>query len=114
MNSPAVHDAQDSPNRQDAESATWRPGAAMTVEHAAALWADVRSHVANGAAGAAMEIDLSAVERLDTAGCQVLLACREEARARGAAWRLTGCGPQAVEVMRLLGCDGVLMEEMER
>src|SRR5690348_15425507 len=114
MDPETVHDAQDSPIRQDAESSTWRPGAAMTVEHAAALWTDVRSHVANGAADAAMQIDLSAVERLDTAGCQVLLACREDARARGAAWRLTGCGPQTIEVMRLLGCDGVLMEEMER
>lgn len=91
----------------------WRPSGAMTIEHAAALWAEARSHGAD-AADAAMHVDLSAVERLDTAGCQVLLACREDARARGAAWRLTGCGPQAIEVMRLLGCDGVLMEEMER
>jgi anti-anti-sigma regulatory factor len=88
-------------------STEWRPTGAMTIEHAAASWADARSHVA-------MHVDLSAVERLDTAGCQVLLACREEARRRGAAWRLSGCGPQAIEVMRLLGCDGILMEETER
>jgi anti-anti-sigma regulatory factor len=85
-------------------STDWRPGAAMTIEHAAALWAEAQSHFAHAGNGTAMHIDLSAVERLDTAGCQMLLACREDARRRGAAWRLSGCGPEAIEVMRLLGC----------
>jgi anti-anti-sigma regulatory factor len=102
----------------------WRPSGAMTIEHAATLWADAASHLANASdvgAGAmrVMHVDLSAVERLDTAGCQILLACREEARRRTFGWRLTGCTPHAVDVMRLLGCDGILgattdSEETER
>jgi anti-anti-sigma regulatory factor len=99
-------------------STGWRPDGAMTIEHAAALWADARAHLANSGGGngdgGTMHVDLSAVERLDTAGCQVLLACREDARRRGAAWRLTGCGPQALEVIRLLGSDGILTEETDR
>ena len=77
----------------------------MTIEHAAALWTDARSHFADGGA---MHVDLSMVERLDTAGCQLLLACREDARRRALSWQLTGCTAQALEVMRLLGCDDVL------
>jgi ABC-type transporter Mla MlaB component len=103
----------------------WRPSGAMTIEHAAALWAEARSHLANigcgggasagagAGAGAGMHVDLSAVERLDTAGCQVLLACREDTSRRGAAWRLTGCGPQAIEVMGLLGCAALLDADTE-
>ena len=96
-------------------SIEWRPDGAMTIEHAAALWADVRAHLANSDTGsdagaeagsvAALHVDLSAVDRFDTAGCQVLLACREEARRRGAAWRLTGCGSHVIDAMRLLGCE---------
>jgi anti-anti-sigma regulatory factor len=89
-------------------STEWRPTGAMTIEHAAALWAGAASHLASDLTGGVMHVDLSSVERLDTAGCQILLACREDARRRGLDWRLTGCTGQALEVLRLLGCDGIL------
>ena len=100
--------------------AEWRPTGAMTIEHAAALWKDAASQLASAsdlAVGVSdiaadvrlvMHVDLASIERLDTAGCQILLACREDARRRDLGWRLTGCTPQALEVMRLLCCDGVL------
>jgi anti-anti-sigma regulatory factor len=105
MDASTVHDAPDSRIGPEVALPAWRPAAAMTIQHASTLWTDARSHFADGGS---MHIDLSAVERLDTAGCQLLLACREDARRRSLGWRLTGCAPQALEVMRLLGCVDML------
>lgn len=105
-------------------SLEWRPDGAMTVEHAAALWAAAGSHLASDPAACetqaetqdetqhvtrgVMHVDLSSIERLDTAGCQILIACREDATRRALDWRLTGCTAQTLDVLRLLGCDGIL------
>lgn len=97
-------------------SIEWRPDGAMTIEHAAALWAAAASHLASDPDAGEMQdetrgvmhVDLSSIERLDTAGCQILIACREDAKRRALDWRLTGCTEQTREVLRLLGCDGIL------
>jgi anti-anti-sigma regulatory factor len=100
MNSPTVRDAPDSTTQ-------WRPGGSLTIDRAAALWAEAQTHLASNGSGT-IYVDLSAIERVDTAGCQILLACREDARRRGLGWTLDGCGMQIVEVMQLLGCVDVL------
>ena len=54
------------------------------------------------------EADLSQVERLDAAGCQVLLWARRDAERRGATWRISGCSEPAAAAIRLLGCGRAL------
>jgi len=52
-------------------------------------------------AGATLELDLSDVSELDTAGVQLLLLAEREARARGGALRLVAASPAADEVLAL-------------
>jgi anti-anti-sigma factor len=60
------------------------------------------------AAAGALEIDLAAVTALDTAGVQLLLAARREARARTCELTFANPSPAVVEVLDLLGLRGGL------
>lgn len=51
--------------------------------------------------GATLELDLSGVAELDSAGVQLLLLAEREARARGGALRLTALSAAAEEVLAL-------------
>lgn len=53
-------------------------------------------------AGAGLEIDLSAVTELDTAGLQLLMLAKQEARALQRELRLVGHSPAVLEVFELL------------
>ena len=53
-------------------------------------------------AGAGLEIDLSAVTELDTAGLRLLMLAKQEARALHRELRLVGHSPAVLEVFELL------------
>ena len=55
-----------------------------------------------GAAEAGLEIDLSAVTELDTAGLQLLMLAKQQARALQRELRLVGHSPAVLEVFELL------------
>lgn len=76
----------------------WRPHGALTIEDVAAAWPEARA----AATGDAL-VDLSALERIDTAGVQLLLALRRQVESRGGTWRLVGCAPRTLELIQTLG-----------
>jgi anti-anti-sigma factor len=53
--------------------------------------------------GAALELDLSEVSELDSAGVQLLLLAEREARAQGGTLRLAAASAPVGEVLALLG-----------
>jgi anti-anti-sigma regulatory factor len=79
----------------------WRPAGRLTIEQAAQAHAGAAGALARGVA----HVDLSDVERIDTAGCQVLLKMAGDARAGGLAWQLSGAGPGVLDTIRRLGCE---------
>lgn len=57
--------------------------------------------------GPVLQLNLSAVEELDTAGVQLLVWLKQEARRRGRTLVLTGHSPAVVEVFDLLQVAGL-------
>lgn len=58
-----------------------------------------------------LEIDLSEVTEMDSAGLQLLLLARREAAQRQIGLQISGCGPAVMEVLELCGltahlCNG--------
>jgi anti-anti-sigma regulatory factor len=80
---------------------SWQPAGRLTIEGAAQAHADAAAALGRGVA----RVDLSAVERIDTAGCQVLLKMAGDARAQGLDWQLSGGAPDVLETIQRLGCD---------
>ncbi len=75
----------------------------LTIYHAA----EARTRLGEElAADPALEVDLSGVEELDTAGAQVLLWLKREARARGGAVPFTHHSPAVLEVLDQLNLAG--------
>ncbi len=75
----------------------------LTIYHAA----EARTRLGEElAADPALEVDLSGVEELDTAGAQVLLWLKREARARGGAVPFTRHSPAVLEVLDQLNLAG--------
>lgn len=58
--------------------------------------------------GADIEIDLSNVTALDTAGVQIMLMLRRLAHSKGVAFRLVSPSPAAVEVLELCGLRSLI------
>lgn len=85
----------------------WRPEGLLTIEQAAAANADAAAALARGIA----RVDLAAVERIDTAGCQILLKMAHEARGQGLGWEMTGVSPTVLDTLRRLGCDAPLSSD---
>jgi anti-anti-sigma factor len=56
----------------------------------------------------ALEIDLSKVTELDSAGVQVMLLAQRTAAAKGASLRFVAHSPPVVQVLRLLGLGATL------
>jgi anti-anti-sigma factor len=59
--------------------------------------------LAESADQAVLQIDLSGVSEVDTAGMQLLMAARQQAQAQQKDVRLVGQGPAVTEVIELLG-----------
>lgn len=71
----------------------------MTIYRAAELKAEVLAAVRPKAA---LEIDLSGVTEIDSAGVQVLMLAKRAAREQGGELRLVAHSPAVVEVFELL------------
>jgi anti-sigma B factor antagonist len=63
------------------------------------------------ASGADIELDLSSVTALDTAGLQIMLMLRRLAQSKGLAFRLASPSAAAVEVLELCGLRSLIAEE---
>jgi anti-anti-sigma factor len=71
----------------------------MTIYRAAELHGLLQQQLA---AGNGLEIDLSAVTEIDSAGAQLLVAAKKTAQAAGRELRLIGHSPAVLEVFELL------------
>jgi anti-anti-sigma regulatory factor len=88
----------------------WAPSGRLTIDGAARIANDMPF----APTATAWEVDLSSVDRLDTAGCQLLLRARQDAERRGIAWRVVGCQTRIAESIRVLGCAGALGLDAQR
>lgn len=78
---------------------TWAPTGTLTIDAVASHWSSLQAHLG---AGRALEIDLAAIERIDTAGMQLLLQVRRVASDSGQAVRMQGLQMNP-DTRRLLG-----------
>jgi anti-anti-sigma factor len=74
----------------------------LTIYRAAELCEALKAQLARVADGEALEVDLSAVTEMDSAGAQLLLAARKTARASGRGLRLSHRSPAVDEVFETL------------
>ncbi len=72
----------------------------LTIYHATALKEQVLSALEQHAD---LELDLTGVTEIDTAGCQILLLARREADRLGKSLRLTNTGAAVTEVLGFYG-----------
>jgi len=75
----------------------------LTIYHAAEAKARFREELAQGSA---LDLDLSGVEELDTAGAQLLLWLKREGRSAGQAVPFTHHSPAVLEVLDQLNLAG--------
>jgi len=74
----------------------------FTIYRAVELQSALKAALAGVPDGADLEVDLSAVSEMDSAGVQLLVAARASARAAGCELRLSGRSPAVDEVFRTL------------
>lgn len=82
------------------DPAGWRPEGEWTIYRAHELKAEWQAALA--AAGPTLELDLSGVTELDTAGVQVLMQAKRDAQARACQLRLSRHSAAVLEVFELL------------
>jgi anti-anti-sigma factor len=80
----------------------------LTIYHAAELHQSIAARLAGCKT---IELDLSQVSEIDTAGVQTLLVAMRSAEAAGGSLRLTNCAGGVIEVMRALHLADVLVAE---
>jgi anti-anti-sigma factor len=59
-----------------------------------------------------VDVDLSQVTEVDTAGVQLIVAAKREAEERHKALHFSGCSGQVLDVMGLLGLSAYLTDAM--
>ena len=74
----------------------------LTIYRAAELAAALRTALAAVAEGGALDLDLSEVAEMDSAGVQLLMAARRSTDDSGRVLRLAGSPPAVAEVFRTL------------
>ena len=74
----------------------------LTIYRAAELAPALRAALAGVAAGSALEIDLSGITEMDSAGVQLLMSAKRSADESGRALRMAGLSPAANDVFRTL------------
>lgn len=84
--------------RRDEGSGCFHIDGELIVDVAAELFRDLETALAGGAA---LDLDLSGVTEIDTAGLQLLLMTKAEARSRGVALSLVGCSTPVLQVLDL-------------
>lgn len=75
----------------------------LSIYRAAELAAALQAWVAQQSAGTPLDVDLSAVAEMDSAGLQLLLALQRSAEAQAMPWRITQASPAVQEVLALTG-----------
>jgi anti-anti-sigma factor len=75
----------------------------LTIYHAAEAKVRLQEELASDPV---LEVDLAAVEELDTAGAQLLLWLKREGRARGVAIPFLNHSPAVLEVLEQLNLTG--------
>ena len=78
---------------------TWAPAGTLTIDTVAGHWTTLQVHLG---AGRPLSVDLAAIQRVDTAGVQLLLQARRVAAAVGQSLHVQGLA-MAAETRRLLG-----------
>ena len=78
---------------------TWAPAGTLTIDTVAAHWTTLQAHLG---ATTPLAMDLAAVERVDTAGVQLLLQARRLAAGIGQTVQVQHF-PMAPDARRLLG-----------
>lgn len=90
-------------NRNDDGLPIWRPEGEMTIYTAA----DNKANLAAALNGnKALEIDLSGVSEMDTAGLQLLILAKQEALQRGVDLHIRGHATAVVDVLDLCNMIG--------
>jgi anti-anti-sigma factor len=74
----------------------------LTIYRAAELAAAMKAALADVADGGLLEVDLSEVAEMDSAGVQLLLAAKRSAGESGRSLRLSGRSPAVDEVLAIL------------
>jgi anti-anti-sigma factor len=70
--------------------------------------AELKAHLlAAVESGDAVELDLSKVTELDSAGLQLVLLTAREAKSAGRRFAITARSPQVDEVLQLCGLEGI-------
>lgn len=80
--------------------------ASATIEHAAALAAELPARVRAGSG--VLRIDASALTASDSSTIALLLEARRQAEAAGRGFAVAGAPPKLVELARLYGVDDLL------
>ncbi|NDY91459.1 STAS domain-containing protein [Ideonella livida] len=70
--------------------------------------ADLQTRLALALAGGMERLDLRAVDEIDTAGVQLLLACDQTLRAQGRRLQVLHPSPPVVEVLTRYAVDGLM------
>jgi len=96
--------SQGAPAAEPARAA-FRVEGELTIYRAAELWDALKAQLADVPEAACLEIDLSAVSEMDSAGVQLLLATKKSARASGRELRLAGRSAAVDEVLGTLRLD---------
>ena len=82
-----------------AAATAWAPTGTLTINTVAAHWASVQAHLGTDRP---LQIDLAAIDRIDTAGAQLLVQVRRVARDIGQVVHVHGLAMPA-DTRRLLG-----------
>jgi len=83
-------------------SSAFRIEGEFTIYRAAELAPAMKAALDEVAAGGALEIDLSGVTEMDSAGVQLLMSAKRSAAESGRALRMAGLSPAADDVFRTL------------
>lgn len=81
---------------------SFRIAGELSIYRAAELCDALKTALAGVAGGQELEVDLSEVTEMDSAGVQLLMAAKKTARACGREVRLTGRSPAVDEVLEAL------------
>ena len=84
----------------------------LTIYRATEWRSCLQAALAGLAEGAALDIDLSAVTEMDSAGVQLLMAARKSAQAAGGALRLVGHSAAVREVFAAMDLDGFFADAL--
>ena len=94
--------------RRQGDTITVAPEGDVSLETTPVL-REVLRQIVDSQGGGAIDVDLSAVGFVDSAGIGVLVAAQRAAAAKGSRLMVTSPGPMIRMVLQIAGLDGVLV-----